>query len=68
MKAYFSLPQCCQFLAHGCQKQDIDLKFKMGGRIDIILTCVKFGDDLISKLSFDFSYIGACTINQHNFF
>ena len=35
---------------------DIDLKFKMGGRIDTILMCVKFGDDQISSL--DFSFIG----------
>ena len=28
----------------------------MGGRIDPILMCVKFGDDLISSL--DFSFIG----------
>ena len=28
----------------------------MGGRIDIILMCVKFGDDPISSL--DFSFIG----------
>ena len=55
-KAYFSLPQCCQFLAHGCQNWDIDLKFKMGGRIGTILMCVQFGDDLISSL--DFSFIG----------
>ena len=55
-KAYFSLSQCCQFLAHGCQNWDIDLKFKMGGRIDIILMCVKFGDDPISSL--DFCFIG----------
>ena len=56
MKAYSSLPQCCQFLGHGCRNRDIDLKFKMGGRIDIILMCVKFGDDPISSL--DFSFIG----------
>ena len=29
MKAYFSLPQCCQLLAHGCQYWDIDKKFKI---------------------------------------
>ena len=51
-KAYFSLPPCCQFLAHGflAQNWDIDLKFKMGGRIDTILMCVKVGDDRISSL------------------
>ena len=54
MKSYFSLPQCCQFLAHGCQNWDIDLKFKMGGRNDTILTCVKFGDDPVSSLDFSF--------------
>ena len=50
IKAYFSLPQCCQFLAHGCQKSDIDLKFKLRGRIDTFLICLKFGDDMISSL------------------
>ena len=41
---------------------DIDLKFKMGGRIETILMCVKFGDDPISSL--DFSFIGGgCTLN-----
>ena len=61
MKAYFSLPQCCQFLAHGCQNWDIDLKFEIGGRIDTILLCVKFGDD--SKSFLDFSFMGGCTLN-----
>ena len=32
----------------------------MGGRIDTILMCVKFGDDRISSL--DFSFIGGCTL------
>ena len=50
VKAYFSPPQCCQFLAHGCQKSDIDLKFKLRGRIDTFLICLKFGDDMISSL------------------
>ena len=54
-KAYFSLPRCCQFLAHGCQNRDIDLKFGMGGRIDIIFMWVKFGDDPISSLDFSFT-------------
>ena len=61
MKAYFLLPQCCQFIAHGCQNWDIDLKFEMVGCIDTILRCVKFGDDLINSL--DFSFIGGCTLN-----
>ena len=56
MKAYFSLPQCCQFLHHACQNRDIDLKFKMGGCIDTILLCIRFGDDPLSSL--DFSFIG----------
>ena len=54
MKAYFMLPQCCEFLAHGCQNWDIDLKFKMGGGIDTTLMCVKFSDDPISSLDFSF--------------
>ena len=33
----------------------------MGGRIDIILMCVKFGDDPISSL--DFSFIGGVPLN-----
>ena len=44
MEAYFSLPQCGQFLAHGCENKDIDLKFNMIGRIDTILMCAKLGD------------------------
>ena len=55
MKANFLLPQCCQFLAHGCQNRDINLKFKMGGRIDTIVMSVKFGEDLISSLDFSFT-------------
>ena len=55
MKAYFSLPQCCQFLAHGCQNWYINLKFKMGGLIDTILMCVKLGDDPIGSLNFSFT-------------
>ena len=55
MKVYFSLPQCCQFVAHGCQNWDIDMKFKMGGCIDTILMWVKSGDDPI--ISSDFSII-----------
>ena len=54
MKAYFSLPRCCQFLAHGCENCDIDLKFEMGGCIGTILMCFKFGDDLIDNLYFSF--------------
>ena len=61
-KAYFSLPQCCQFLAHGCHNWDIDLKFKMGGPIDTILMWLKFCDDPISSL--DFCFIGGCTLNK----
>ena len=49
MEAYFSLPQCCQFLAHGFQNRDIDLKSKMGSPIDTILMWVKFGDGPISS-------------------
>ena len=26
--AYFSLPQCCRFLVHGCQNWDIDLNIR----------------------------------------
>ena len=48
-KVYFSLPQLCQFLAHGCQNWDIDLKLKIGGGIDNILMFVKFCDDPISS-------------------
>ena len=48
-EAYFLLPQCCQFLAHGCQNWDIDLKLKIGGGIDNILMFVKFCDDPISS-------------------
>ena len=33
----------------------------MGGRIDITFMCVKFGDDPISSL--DFNFIGGCTFN-----
>ena len=33
----------------------------MGGRIDTILMCVKFGDDPISSL--DFSFIGGVPLN-----
>ena len=33
----------------------------MRGRIDTILTYVKFGDDPVSSL--DFSFIGGCTLN-----
>ena len=62
MKAYFSLPQCCRFLAVGCQNRDIDLKCKMGGRIDTILMCVKYGDDPISSL--DFSFIGGVALRS----
>ena len=62
LKAYFSLPQCCQFLAHGCQNWDIDLKFEMGGRIDTISMWVKFGDDPISSL--DFNFTGGCTLKS----
>ena len=54
MKAYFSLPQCCQFLAHRFQNWDIDFKFKMGECIDTILVCVKLSDDPISNLDFSF--------------
>ena len=60
MKAYFSLPQCWQFLAHGCQNRVIDLKFKMGGCNYIALICTQFSDDPISCL--DFSFIGGCTL------
>ena len=49
-KAYYSPSQCCQLLAHGCQKSDIDLKFKLRGRIDTFLICLKFGDEMISSL------------------
>ena len=56
MKVYFFLPQSWQLLAQGCENQDIDLKFKIGGHFDTILMCVKFGDDHISTL--DFSFIG----------
>ena len=55
-KAYFSQLHCCQFLAHGCQNRDIDLKFGMGGHIDTIVMWIKFGDDPISSL--DFSLTG----------
>ena len=34
----------------------------MGGRIDIILMCVKFSDNMISSL--DLSFIGGCTLNR----
>ena len=54
-KTYFSLLRCCQFLAHGCQNRDIDLKFGMGGRIDTIFMWIKFGDDPISSLDFSFT-------------
>ena len=54
-KAYFSLPWWSQFLAHGCQNRDIDLKFEMGGRIDTIFMRIKFGDDPISSLDFSFT-------------
>ena len=47
MKAYFSLPQCCQFLANDRQNCDINLTFKMEGCIDTIWMCVKSGDDPI---------------------
>ena len=57
VKACFSLPKCWQFLAHGCQNRDIDLKFIMGGRIDIILMSVNFGDDAISSLDFSFTIL-----------
>ena len=60
MEDYFSLPQCCQFLAHSCQNSDIDLKFKMGGRNYTILVCVKFGDDPVSSLVF--SFIRGCSL------
>ena len=40
----------------------MDLKFKMGGRIKIILMCVKFNDDPISDL--DFSFIGGCDFKK----
>ena len=60
-KAYFLLSQCCRFLAHGCQNLDIDLKFKIEGCIDIILMCVKFGDD--PNCSLDFSFIGGEPLN-----
>ena len=63
MKAYFSLPQCCQFLAHGCQNRDIDLKFGMGGRIDTISMWIKFGDDPISSLDFSFTGRGGVPLN-----
>ena len=62
MKVYFSLPQCCQFLLHGCQNWDIDLKFKVGGCIDTILICVKLGDYPISSL--DFSFIWGVSLNM----
>ena len=39
-----------------------DLKFKMRGRIDIVLLCVKFGDDLISSL--DVSFIEGVPLNK----
>ena len=58
--AYFLLLQCYQYLVQGCQIWDNDLKFKMRGRIDTILMCVKFSDDPIS--SFDFSYNGGRTV------
>ena len=61
MKAYFLLPQCCQFLAHGCQNLDIDLKFNMGGRIDTILMRIKICDHPISSL--DFGFIGGVPLN-----
>ena len=54
MKAFFSLPQCCQFLAHGCLNWDIDSKFEMRVRIDTILMRIKFGDDSIKNLDFSF--------------
>ena len=60
VKTYFSLQQRCRFLAYGCQNLDIDLKFKMEGRINPILMCVKNGDDLRSSL--DFSFVGGCTL------
>ena len=34
----------------------------MGGHIDIILMCVKFGDDQISSL--DFSFIGGVPVDK----
>ena len=58
-KAYFSLLQCCQLFAHGCQKWDIDIQFEMGDRIDTISICAKFGDETKSIL--DFSFIFWCT-------
>ena len=37
------------------------LEIQMGGRIDTILMCVKFGNDPVSSL--DFSFIGGgCTL------
>ena len=64
MKAYFLLLQCCQLLAHGSQNWDIDLKFKMAGRIETISICVKFGYDPISSL--DVSFIGGVPLNYWN--
>ena len=54
LKAYFSLPQSCQFLAHGCRNRGINLKLKMGDRINTIFMFHKFGDDPISSLDFSF--------------
>ena len=54
MKAYFLLPQRCQFLTRGCQNRDINLKFEMGRCIGTIRMSVKFGDDPISSLDFSF--------------
>ena len=39
--------QCCRFLADRARVEIRTLKFKIDGHIDTILTCVKFGDDLI---------------------
>ena len=48
-KAFFLIRLCYQFLAHGCKNWDIDLKFKMGGRMDTILMFVKFSEHPISS-------------------
>merc|ERR1712243_442298 len=65
-KAYFSLQRWSQFLAHGCQNRDIDLKFGMGGLIDTIFMWVKFGDDPISSLDFSFTGGGVPLIQLIN--
>ena len=54
MEAYFSLLHCWWLLAHGCKNWALDWKFKIDSRIDTILMCGMYGDDLISSLDLGF--------------